>query len=140
MIAVSEGTESLGDQGYNVLVGGTLFHGYEDHPNVKVWINKIGRYSTAAGRYQILHRYWFSYKVSLKLPDFSPESQDAIAIQLIKECRALDDIQAGRLETAIEKCRSRWASLPGAGYGQHENSIDKLKTAYLRAGGNITHA
>lgn len=30
-----------------------------------------------------------------------------------------------------------WASLPGAGYGQHENTIDKLAHAYQQNGGVI---
>jgi muramidase (phage lysozyme) len=134
MIAVSEGTNHLGDRGYNVIVGGKLFKDYSDHPRVKVRIN-AQLSSTAAGRYQILQRYFDHYKRTLRLPDFSPDSQDKIAVQLIKECRALEDVTAGRFSKAVDKCKSRWASLPGAGYGQHENSLDKLQAAYIKAGG-----
>lgn len=137
MIAFSEGTKGVGDNGYNVLVGGTLFHGYADHPRTLVTLPKLGIKSSAAGRYQILGRYYDAYKKTLKLHDFSPDSQDAIALQMIKEQGALDDIDAGRLDSAIEKCKNIWASLPGAGYKQRENSIGKLRTAYLKAGGNI---
>lgn len=35
MIATAEGTAKLGDNGYNVLVGGSLFTGYADHPQQK---------------------------------------------------------------------------------------------------------
>ena len=73
----------------------------------------------------------------LKLPDFSPESQDKIAIQMIKECKAMPLIEAGNLAGAVKACNSRWASLPGAGYGQHEHKIDQLKEFYVNAGGNI---
>lgn len=135
MIAVSEGTAALGDNGYNVLVGGKLFRGYADHPRTVVDLPKIKIKSSAAGRYQILARYFDAYKKSLKLPDFSPASQDAIAIQMIKECGALADVDAGRVGVALDKCRSRWASLPGAGYGQHEHSRDFLVSAYIKAGG-----
>jgi len=38
---------------------------------------------------------------------------------------------------AIDKCKNIWASLPGAGYGQHENSVDKLIAAYKAAGGVV---
>lgn len=93
--------------------------------------------STAAGRYQILERYFDAYRVQLNLPDFGPASQDAIAVQLIRECRALADIEAGRFDAAIRKCASRWASLPGAGYQQHENRLDDLRTAYVAAGGSL---
>jgi len=136
MIAVSEGTKGKGDDGYNVVVGGELFHGYADHPKKLVWL-KPGLASTAAGRYQLLGRYWDVYKKQLGLQDFSPASQDAVAIQQIKERKALDDIEKGYINVAIDKCKNIWASLPGAGYGQHENSADKLIAAYKAAGGTV---
>lgn len=139
MIAVSEGTARLGDRGYNVLYGGGLFQGYADHPRKALTFTIKGKpvTSTAAGRYQILSRYFDVYKKQLRLPDFGPSSQDAIAIQLIRECKALTDVEAGRFDAAVTKCRSRWASLPGAGYGQHEQQIGTLRTAYLKAGGTL---
>jgi muramidase (phage lysozyme) len=71
----------------------------------------------------------------LNLPDFSPESQDAIALQQIREQKAIPDILAGRFDEAVKKCSNIWASLPGAGYGQHENELSKLRTAFVAAGG-----
>lgn len=141
MLAFSEiGPKLLAssDNGYNVIVGGALFHnGYKDHPRVLVDLPKLKIKSTAAGRYQILSRYYDHYKKQLDLPDFSPASQDAIALQLIKECKALDDIDAGRIESALVKCRSRWASLPDSGYGQHEHKTADLIAAYKTAGGKL---
>ncbi len=137
MIAYSEGTAGRGDDGYNILVGGSLFDGYADHPRKVVRLNP-GLSSTAAGRYQLLMRYFDAYKLVLKLPDFSPESQDAIAIQQIRECRALDLIAAGKCEEAVGKVAHIWASLPGAGYNQHENKMATLLAAYEKAGGIIT--
>jgi muramidase (phage lysozyme) len=133
MIAYSEiGPKLLSesDNGYNVIVGGTLFRDYSDHPRQSIKLPRLGIKSTAAGRYQILARYFDAYKKILKLPDFSPASQDKIALQLIRECRALDEIERGDIEEAIKLCRSRWASLPGAGYSQHENKLDDLLAAY----------
>lgn len=138
-IAFSEGTDKPGqptkDRGYDVLVGGGLFSGYKDHPRKLIDLPKLGIKSTAAGRYQVLARYYDAYKKQLKLPDFSPASQDSIAIQLIRECKALDDVNAGRIASALHKCRSRWASLPGAGYGQHEHTTDRLIEIYQTKGG-----
>ena len=134
MIAMAEGTACLGDNGYNVLVGGKLFDSYEDHPRKLITLNRKLQ-STAAGRYQLLSRYFDHYKNLLGLPDFSPESQDAIALQQIKECKALADVDDGRLREAVKKCAHIWASLPGAGYGQHEQSFDDLRVAYITAGG-----
>ena len=53
----------------------------------------------------------------------------------IRECRALPNVTAGRIETAIAKCRSIWASLPGAGYDQPERSVAWLQSQYTSAGG-----
>ena len=145
MLGMSEGTRTVhgSDDGYNVQVGGDLFKSYFDHPRTLVVLNKAGLKSTAAGRYQLLAKYFDYYKSLLHLdvkeiyPDgaFSPKAQDMIAIQQIKECRAIDDIAAGRLQAAISKCDHIWASLPGAGYGQRENYLDDLKKWYVDAGG-----
>ena len=148
MISVSEGTAGIGDDGYNVLVGSRasmpiLFGSYHDHPRVRIQLRADDKRtpkneelsSTAAGRYQILARYFDAYREELNLPDFGPRSQDAIAVQLIVECGALNDVRDGRFAQAVRKCRSRWASLPGAGYGQRENSMDDLAAAYVKAGG-----
>ncbi|MET0548555.1 MAG: glycoside hydrolase family 104 protein [Xanthomonas sp.] len=141
MLAWSEGTDNgkqpTADHGYDVLVGGGLFRSYADHPRVLVDLPKLGIKSTAAGRYQLLQRYYVAYSKSLGLRDFSPLSQDLIALQQIKERGALKLIQAGNIKSAIAKVSNIWASLPGAGYGQHEHSVDDLLAAYKRAGGAV---
>lgn len=143
MLAVSEGTDDgrqpTKEDGYDVLVGGKLFTSYADHPNVLVKLSPTLS-STAAGRYQILYRYWPHYKGLLNLPDFGPLSQDRYAIRQLKERRAIADIQAGRFDEAVAKVRNIWASLPGAGYNQHEQSIERLRAAYVRAGGTLAEA
>jgi len=139
-IAYSEGTDNgiqkTNDRGYDVLVGGGLFDSYADHPR-KLVVLRQGLASTAAGRYQVLARYFDVYKKQLDLKDFSPESQDSIAIQQIKECKALADVEAGYIGIALDKCRHIWASLPGAGYGQHENDLHVLLDRYKKLGGTI---
>lgn len=145
LLSISEGTSTskyTKDNGYDVIVNGIggepkTFTDYSKHPNVLVTVNNKGLKSTAAGRYQVLYKYWLHYKKQLGLKGFYPEDQDAIAIQLIKECKALDDINAGRIEQAITKCRSRWASLPGAGYGQFEHSMSNLVSTFKRLGGTV---
>jgi muramidase (phage lysozyme) len=138
-LAVSEiGVELLllSDNGYNVCVGSTpahpiLFESYATHPRLRC--DAVN--SDAAGRYQFMGRFWPFYQRELGLTDFGHESQDRWAIQLIRECHALEDVDAGRFDQAILACKSRWASLPGAGYGQHENKLGALRDAYLAAGG-----
>ncbi|MBR8083067.1 glycoside hydrolase family 104 protein [Burkholderia vietnamiensis] len=142
-IAVSEIGVALlakSDDGYNVLVGSTparplLFSNYATHPNV---LNRqIPVPSTAAGRYQILARWWRIYQAQMKLPDFGPVSQDRYALQQLREHGALPLIDVGRFREAVAKVSNVWASLPGAGYGQHENDIERLQAAYSAAGGEV---
>ncbi len=137
-IAVSEGTNKIGDKGYNALFGGGTFEGYADHPRQEFTVPRLGIKTTAAGRYQILAHIFDYYKASLKLPDFSPDSQDKIALELIRECRALDDVDIGKLAMAVNKCSSRWASFEGNQYGQPKTPIGVLMAAYSGAGGRYT--
>lgn len=140
-IAVSEigaGLLQHSDDGYDVLVGSTdratlLFDSYATHPNV---YNQRCN-STAAGRYQILARYWPHYRDLLKLPDFGPVSQDLYAIQQLREQRALPLIEGGLFGAAIALVSDIWASLPGSLYGQHTNELAALQSAYLAAGGSL---
>jgi len=130
---------AVSDNGFNLIVGSTpekplLFFNYADHPRIMVDLGN-GLKSTAAGKFQLLERYFDAYKAQLDLPDFSPDSQIKIAIQQITERNALDDIDAGDIVSAIAKCSNIWASLPGAGYGQHENTLDDLTAAFVAAGG-----
>jgi len=145
MLAFSEGTIKYGnDDGYNVIVGGSLFDDYSDHPRIKVYEkkdefihNNKKDYSTAAGRYQLLSKYFNPYKKVLLLPDFSPVSQDKIAIQMIKEQGALKLVIDGKIEQAIANCSNIWASLPGAGYGQHEHKLTILLNKFVEYGGKL---
>jgi muramidase (phage lysozyme) len=126
------------DNGYDVCVGSTpskpiLFDSYAEHPRRRC----DALDSDAAGRYQFMGRYWHHYRDELHLPDFGKDSQDKWAICLIRECGAYEDVCAGRIQQAITKCRSRWASFPGAGYKQRENRMADLVAAYQRAGGSI---
>lgn len=132
MIQYSEGT--FGKDGYRKLYGGGLFNDLSKHPNTP--ITRWGITSTAAGAYQILNKTWVEIQARLKLPDFSPLSQDKAAIELIRRRKALEDVMAGRFAQAIEKCKKEWASLPGAGYGQSEKNIKSLLAVYKIAGGN----
>lgn len=139
---------ALTDQGYSCLVGATperllTFPSFVDHPNVF----NAALDSTAAGAYQLLHMWWADhtvngkvqrgYKTMLGLHDFSPLSQDKVALQQIRECNALPDIDAGNFSHAIALCSRIWASLPGSPWGQHENQIAQLQGYYTAAGGKL---
>lgn len=96
-----------------------------------------GCVSTAAGAYQIIRPTWERVKRRLSLPDFTAASQDAAAIELLRESGALAMIQRGDLRGAVTAARRTWASLPGAGYDQPERSLAWVQAAYLKAGGAL---
>lgn len=140
MLAWSEGTDNgrqpTKNHGYDVIVGGSLFTDYADHPRKLITLNQRLK-STAAGRYQLLARYWDAYRKQLGLNDFSPANQDAVALQQIKERGALPLIDRGEIRQAIDRCSNIWASLPGAGYGQFEHKADALIAKFKAAGGKV---
>lgn len=147
MIAKSEGTDRAADP-YRVCYSyGHTIADLSDHPAVTgEWKGEsianlgpqyAGKVSTAAGRYQLIKPTWLGCKRALDLPDFSPASQDAAALYLVKQRGALADVQAGRVEAAVGKVRREWASLPGAGYGQPERRMATLVDAYTTAGGAL---
>ena len=135
MLAWSEGTKGKGDDGYNIIVGGSQFSDYREHPRKLIDLPKLGIKSTAAGRYQLLSKYYDAYKRLLKLSDFSPENQDAIAIQQIKERKAYQLIISGQLPAAILQCSNIWASLPGNNYGQRQHKVADLIAKFVEFGG-----
>lgn len=94
-----------------------------------------GCVSTAAGKYQITKGTWSSLKKRLGLKDFAPASQDAAAIELLREAGALGHIEQGRVAEAVAASRKIWASLPGAGYSQPERSLAWLQNQFTNAGG-----
>lgn len=139
LMAIRTGEGTTGPNGYRTHFGGSLFSSYADHPR-KV-ITAGGYSSSAAGAYQFLTRTWDEVKAKLNLPDFSPASQDAAAVELIRRRGALEDVVAGRFATALHKCAPEWASLPTkAGksyYGQPVKSLATLQKVYTNHGGTI---
>lgn len=146
MLATSEGTADQGDDGYNVLVGSSkahpnLFQDYSQHPHKLVGLKDkngiVKLHSTAAGRYQILWFIWDTLRRRYGFKDFMPVTQDMACIWLLRDAHAFPDIVAGDFASAVYKCRKVWASLPGAGYDQHENQLATLEAAYKAAGGIV---
>lgn len=137
-IRLGEGTADA--DGYRRIVGGELFDDFSDHPRKRVWIERYGVWSTAAGAYQFIASTWDEMRAKYGLPDFSPASQDRAAVGLLIRRKALDDVIAGRIEQAIEKCRLEWASLPGSPYGQRTESMQRVLDTYVAAGGSFVPA
>jgi muramidase (phage lysozyme) len=145
LIAFSEGTSTnphTQNDGYDVIVGGVdghhEFSDYSDHPFANGQPAIVVRNhppappltSTASGRYQLLARFWHPYKNLLGLADFGPVSQDRVALQQIRERHGIEDILAGNIQSAIEKCSNIWASFPGNDFGQGGKSMAALLDHY----------
>lgn len=112
---------------YNTIVGGSKFDDYSKHP-AKVGIVTSEGPSTAAGRYQITKTTYDQYAKKLGITDFSPESQDRIAQEIIKDKGALDDVKAGNYQEANKKLGSVWASLPSSPYKQFKRSEEWVQS------------
>ena len=149
-IRFAEGTS--GPDGYSTLYAYSSWPAfdYTDHPSNRGWPGvklpdalckgaglNPGCVTTAAGAYQFLSSTWNALARKLGLPDFSPASQDAAAIELIREKGALDDVYAGRFTQAVQKISKVWASMPGAGYAQPEVTMNRLANIYTGEGGEI---
>lgn len=102
---------------YGTIVGGGKFDDFSKHPGVVGLRTKEGP-STAAGKYQITQTTYNDVAQRLGIKDFSPESQDAIATELIRRRGAFDDVVSGDFKTAVAKLGSEWASLPSSPYSQ----------------------
>jgi muramidase (phage lysozyme) len=110
MLSHAEGTYGRGDNGYNVRWTGVLFEGYATHPwHVKPW-STSGTKHTPAGKYQILVGTFDGLKASCG-GDFSPSSQDRMAISLMKSKGAYDLVVQGKPAEAIRKLPGTWSSL-----------------------------
>ena len=87
------------NHGYDVIVGGELFTDYSDHPRKLVTLNtqtQINRRRTLPASFPLV-----GCLPGNGLKDFSPKSQDAVALQQIKERGALPMIDRGDIRQAI---------------------------------------
>lgn len=133
MTRFCEGTAD--DDGYRRMVGGGEFDSFADHPRKLIPVSRYGIKSSAAGAFQFLEKTWDEMAALYKLPDFSPESQDLAAIGLIHRRGALEDVLAGRIESAIKKCNKEWASFHGSPYGQRTVALSRMLQEYRKWGG-----
>lgn len=88
--------------------------------------------SSASGLYQINRACWQEHGVKAQgLTDFSPATQDLIAVQAMRYRKALDDVIAGRLQSAIDALKkNEWVSF-------QVHSCDELAHWFVQAGGVI---
>jgi len=103
LLATIRGREG---QEYNKIVGGQTFNDYSQHPNTKV-----GE-STAAGAYQFTHPTWTDQQNALGLPDFTPQSQDQAAVDILRRLHATDRLLSDDINGAVFNAGQRWQAFP----------------------------
>ena len=142
VIAYAEGTDRPAVQksslnGYDVIVGGSLFTCFDDHPRKLVYLPRYKISSSAAGRYQFIRATWDGLAKQLKLTNFMPDSQDKACDELLRKCGARAALERGKFDEACRLANKTWASLPGAPYGQRTETLATLRTIFRAKGGVI---
>jgi lysozyme len=146
MISKSEGTN--GDYSkmvYGTVVSSALFPqlvgkrnvsipNLNQFPQILVKVNS-NLSSSAAGKYQIIRKTYAGAAAAMGLTDFSENTQDLLAIELIRQRGAMNYILAGDIEGALKNSNLKfeWASIPGNSYGQGTHSIAALAGWYRSA-------
>jgi muramidase (phage lysozyme) len=101
----------------------------------------FGGVTTAAGMYQITIDTWHQHGGRMGLSDFSPKTQDLIAVELLRSINVIDKIKSGDIAAAVGPTSIKWAAVamgPGQG-GRHTNQpfvkYDTFLATYQANGG-----
>jgi muramidase (phage lysozyme) len=93
----------------NKLNGKKYFSDTSTHP----YANELDKAGSFSGAYQIRHGTWNEQVQKFGLPsDFSPLTQDRMAVSLIEVRGALGDVRKGNIEEAVNALGREWSSLP----------------------------
>lgn len=112
------------------------FTDYSTHPGPGV-----GGRTTAAGMYQENVDTWREMGSNMGLSDFTPETQDLIAVEILRVLKVADNVTSGDLNAALDEASHRWSALPqgkdkaGRYPKQPSVSFDKFEADYKRFGG-----
>lgn len=112
------------------------FTDFSTHPGAG-----FGGRTTAAGMYQITVDTWHEHGAKMGLTDFSPKTQDLMAVEILRSIGVTDAIKAGNVAGAMEPAAWKWAALPkGPGLGNRYPAQPFVKyeaffQSYQSAGG-----
>lgn len=113
---------------------------YSSHPGAGA-----GGKTTAAGRYQINKANWTENGIKkMDLTDFSPHTQDLIAVEGLRQVKAIEAVVDGDMTVAIGKAAKTWNSMPvgkGAGNrvaGQHYFKYEEVVSMFKGHGGTVS--
>ena len=137
LISSSEGTQ--GD--YGVFYGGVSFSDFSTHPCelradgtrliAPVLLPDGKNFTTAAGKYQITLSTWNAYGGTAHYGSFDSSAQDACCADILANCGAMAQIDAGDVTGAQSTLSSQWASF-GA------STLEANNAAFVAAGGTMT--
>jgi muramidase (phage lysozyme) len=68
--------------------------------------------STAAGMYQITIATWRNHGGKMGLTDFSPKTQDLLAVEILRSLGVAEKIKSGDIAGAMGPAARIWAALP----------------------------
>jgi len=112
------------------------FTDYSTHPGPG-----SGGVTTASGMYQVNKITWQDHgERRMGLTDFTPETQDLIAVSMLQGRGVIDKIKDGDIEAGVSQASKQWAALPeGKGkagrYNQPYVEFERFEAAYKAAGG-----
>lgn len=130
--AIRAGESSQSDDAYRMLVYGGTFSDFSTHPKIFKAIPNSTLKTSAAGAYQITYTTWQWLRVLAGVSDFSPASQDKMAVAYLRKLGALSDIVAGDYQAAIGKCRNVWEAITVP------SLLARMDAAYINYGGSVT--
>ena len=110
---------------------------YSTHPGAGV------HGGTPAGRYQIIKDTWERIGKILGLSDFSPDTQDLMAIEILRASGIVKLVVAGDIDKALPAASVQWSTLPQGpnkpgkyeDRGQIAMKYDKFIALYESKGG-----
>lgn len=103
----------------------------------------FGGKTTAAGMYQITIDTWRDHGGKMGLTDFTPTTQDLIAVEMLRSLGVIDSIKAGDIAGAMPQAAKKWAALPmGPGLKnryppQPYMDYDTFLATYKASGGSV---
>lgn len=147
-LALIRQVEAGGDD-YFIIAGGDRFEDDSEHPFVLEPNRHKPIGTTASGAYQMVRKTWTLARDALGLTDFSPASQDAAAIWLLKhkvpgkhEMRLegtgnYELVSAGRFDEAIAALRLEWEAFDRMVKGQYHVSMAQAREFLVAQGGAL---
>lgn len=98
--------------------------------------------STAAGLYRITREAWQEVGARMDLSDFSADTQELIAVEMLRQLGVLGKIQAGDIDATLSLAGAAWPGLPkapasGARFAAPDAAYQGFLQKYGECGGSL---